>query len=504
MNGCTEPQDTARFRNIVTRQLGLSLDSSSPATLHKALLGRAKARGQTVAAYIDCLETQRAPDEIAELACRLTIGETYFFRDANQFRALTERVLPDRLGARAPNAPIKILSAGCATGEEPFSIAVAILDMPSELRPHVSIQAVDVNSTALQRASQGRFSPWALRTTPTAIRDKWFTQSEGKFGVRADARSAVQFRHANLAEDNNDIWQPEAYDIIFCRNVLMYFAEASKVDLVERIHRALAPGGFLFLGHAETLRGISEDFHVVSSHGTFYYRRKDRNTGRAAAQWDDQTLPMPATQSPTAFTGDADWFPAIGRASRRIAALSQRVVASANRRPSARQMDIGMVFALIEQGQFAEALDALRALPPESRDEPAILLVTAALLLHQGDLVAAQADCQRLIDTRCSADAHYILALCCEGTANHIEARERYRLASSLDPTFAMPWLHSGMSARRVGQREVARDALQRALTLMPAESASRIRLFGGGFTRQALVALCRAQYATCESAGYA
>ena len=127
----------------------------------------------------------------------------------------------------------------------------------------VSIRAVDINPGALERAANARFSAWALRETPPEVQKRWFRPAGRDLVLADEIRSAVTFEQRNLTSDDVELWRPDFYDVIFCRNVIMYFSPEKMRAVIARIAASLAPGGYLFLGHAETLRGLSQDFHLL-------------------------------------------------------------------------------------------------------------------------------------------------------------------------------------------------------------------------------------------------
>jgi chemotaxis protein methyltransferase CheR len=355
----------------------------------------------------------------------------------------------------------------------------------------VAIQAVDVNPAVLEKAARARYSPWALRDTPPDVQRKWF-RPDGRDLILEDAvRTAVKFNQGNLASDDPNLWRPATYDVIFCRNVLMYFAPEEMRAAIARIARSLAPGGFLFLGHAETLRGVSDEFHLRHTHETFYYERKES----LGSPFRRPVKPAPRPMSAASTVGpfDVTWFDRIREASARVAALVPAPAAGiplVHQPPAA--WDIAPALDLLRQERFVEALDLVRAGPKGADIDPDILLLEATLLVHSGQVTASEEACLRLLQIdELNAGAHYVLALCREHSGHRDRAREHDRVATYLDPAFAMPRLHLGLLARRDGDRETQRRELAQALVLLRREDASRILLFGGGFRREALIAMC-------------
>jgi chemotaxis protein methyltransferase CheR len=264
----------------------------------------------------------------------------------------------------------------------------------------------------------------------------------------------------------------------------------------------LKPGGYLFLGHAETLRGLSNDFHLRHTHQTFYYQRRpsDELVKGQLARGPSTTAPDLPTLVDLVNGADS-WVEAIRRASERIEALTSpkqtqvvRTIAAA--KPA---WDISLALELLRQERFAEALELVDAFPPESQHDPGVLLLRAVLLTHSSQFAKAEQVCQRLLELdELNGGAHYLLALCREGSGDRAASTAHDLIAVYLDPAFAMPRLHLGLLARRAGDRAAARRELGQALVLLQREDASRLLMFGGGFGRHALVALCRAELLAC------
>jgi chemotaxis protein methyltransferase CheR len=499
--------DLIRFRSLVERELGLRLDNAGPQHQERALVRRLTVQRQRCDDYLDRLDAD--PDlEILALSAELTVGETYFLRHLEQFQALTRTALPALLRSPARTGPLRLLSAGCSSGEEAYSLAIALRE--SGIGPDAAILGVDVNPASLARARSGRYTDWSLRSVPAATQQRWFT-SEGQNVILDPAiRAAVRFERRNFAQDDPGLWQPEAFDVVFCRNVIMYFTPEVMTGVVRRIARSLVPGGYLFLGSAETLRGLSTDFEVRESQGTFYYQRNADLD--APAKPSRRPLPRPTApirRNPSlvtvvpGVTGPVVTAPVVGGpgvAGPVVTAPARPPVSTAPSVPVQRSEpepadDLDPVMELLRQERFADALAVMDQLTRATDGDPEALLLRAALLTHSGQLPAAEQACRRLLEVdRRSAGAHVLLAMCREGEQDLPAAVDHCRTAITFDPDFAMPRVHLGRLARRMGDRETARRQYAQSTRLLPAESARRILLFGGGFDREALIALSRTQ----------
>jgi chemotaxis protein methyltransferase CheR len=505
--------DLERFRAAIIRGIGLQFDDAKLGFLGEVLQRRLNRLDRPGEAYLCDLEREPSRSEIGALAQELTVGETYFFRNHEQFEALAEVVLPERMRARATGEGggqkiLRLLSAGCASGEEAYSLAIVAREAIADPTWEIAIRAVDLNPAALAKAAKARYSSWALRETPPDIQDKWFRRAGGDMILDPSVRTMVGFEPANLASDETGLWRASTYDAVFCRNVIMYFAPEQMRSVVARIAQSLAPGGYLFLGHAETLRGISDAFHLCHTHKTFYYRRKDNiDACGSSAQGAGALKLVPGRgarfgATPNGAGGAAEngmWFDSIRAATERVAALIGEPMPTPPARPTARAFDLAPALDLLRRERFAEALDYVRAGPAETARDGDVLLLEATLLAHGGQFAAAEEACQRLlvIDEH-NAGAHYLLALCRAHAGDRSRAAEHDRVAVKLDPAFAMPRLHLGLMARQAGERDAARRELAQALVLIKREEPSRLLLFGGGFNRAALAALCEQALRDC------
>lgn len=510
MNVAIGSAELELFQSAVERRLGLRFDDGRLTFLAEVLTRRVAARRLSPGAYLAALLTElEASDELSALARELTVGETYFFRHLEQFHAFREVALPERLSARAVSRSLRILSAGCASGEEPYSLSMLLRERGLEPGYEAAIWGIDLNPDSLAKARAGLYSSWSLRETPLELRNRWFEPEGRDFRLVRALRESVRFEQHNLILESSTLLPPGSLDVVFCRNALMYFSPEQAARVVDRFARALAPGGFLFLGHAETLRGLSHSFHLRHTHNTFYYQRRDV----ADAREEVDLLPSFAAPDPQKMSADgrtdwvAPWLETVERSSQRIRELGQaepsppRAATGPVTARAAEQPVLSQSLELLGDDRFADALAAMHRLSASERADPAALLLRAALLTHQGDVAEAETTCHELLrHDDLNAGAHYLLALCHERRGLAPAAVEHDLTAIYLDPTFAMPHLHLGLMARRRRDPDAAREELAQALTLLEREETARLLLFGGGFSRSALLTLCRTELANLKA----
>ncbi len=490
-----------RFREVLVESIGLQFHEDKREHLGEQLLKRTLANNCASAdEYLEKVAT-RAEESVA-LARELTVSETYFFRDRPQFEAL-QSILRDI--SNSPSRRVNMLSAGCSSGDEAHSLAICARQILPRMKGwDVHITAIDLNEDVLRTARAGRYRPWAVRDTPADILSECFDENEpNDFRLHADVREMVRFRCDNLAHPREPLAAPGTLDVVFCRNVLMYFQPGVARRVIAQIATSLRPGGYLFLGHAENLRGLSEDFHLCHTHGTFYYRRHDELSSAIPV---DGVSPHAPPLIP--IGSDKSWFEAVSRSSERIRGLSRAVAERASPEVSSREdakergsldaSELSRALDLMRRERFHDALQALAPLGAHE-GHPEESLLHAMLLVSTGELAKAQKACAELLkDDELNAGAHYVCSICEESQGNFRASFEHSRTACYLDAAFAMPHLQLGRLARRSDDHVVARRELSRAIELFAREDASRILLFGGGFSRDTLIRVCRAELEAC------
>jgi chemotaxis protein methyltransferase CheR len=496
-----EPAPLVEFRERIAEVLGLCFEGHRWDFLAAVLDERCRARGENPSTYLRGLRAPAARDEWRVLADRLTVSETYFLRGKDHFDAFVQVVLPQRARATPEGGTLRFLSAGCSSGDEAYSMAILVRENAGLLAGRaVEILGCDVNRAILDKARAGRFSAWSLRETPAAVRDKYF-DGPPRWTLSPEIRAMVSFREENLTVQEV-AWPAGAFDAVFCRNVLMYLAPEKAAAVVERIRRALKPGGFLFLGHAETLRGLSQAFHLRRFDGAFYYQRKEAGETEPP---EPAALPWSASLGGAVSPVDSSalWMERIEVASARIARLA---AASRNAPPAARRVvvprrNLDPVFDLHRQERFTEALAHLEGVTDAGPEDAGVRVLRAMLLVGCGKFAEAEALCRPLLaENELETGAHYVAALCREQAGDLVVAEEHDAAAIHLDPTFAMPRFHLGRLLKRLGRPEEALLHFDAARAAFLKEDSTRLLLFGGGFSRGSLLEICRGEIERLKS----
>jgi chemotaxis protein methyltransferase CheR len=228
--------------------------------------------------------TTRREVEIRALLNEITIGETCLFRSQAQLNALHNVILPELAAERSKIGlkKLKIWSAGCSTGEEPYTLAMFLMEEKEKLLKDwaFEIQATDLNDRSVETARAGIYGDYALRNTPELYKRKYFTPDEGgKLKVRDELKSHILFTRLNLNDDSRMVFM-KGMDLIFCCNVLIYFDMTSKRRVVQHFYANLLPNGCFFLGQAESLFQVNDQFRLVHLPGTTVYRKPGAETGK--------------------------------------------------------------------------------------------------------------------------------------------------------------------------------------------------------------------------------
>ncbi|MZP30303.1 chemotaxis protein [Heliobacterium undosum] len=223
--------------------------------------------------YYHLIKFSNDTAEIELLINRLTVNETYFFRDFPQLAGFAEAVLPEvvREKQAAGVRKLKIWSAGCATGEEPYTLAIILLEMlPDPKSWEIEILATDINTRVLEEARKGYYNARSVKDVPPEYLERYFTRRLDRHLINLNVKKMVQFKYLNLM-DQQGMQEQSGFDFIFCRNVLIYFNPESRLKVLENFYRSIRSGGFIYLGHSESVSRITEAFKMKRVGGNIVY-----------------------------------------------------------------------------------------------------------------------------------------------------------------------------------------------------------------------------------------
>ncbi len=224
--------------------------------------------------YLNFLKFSSNKSDIARLFDAVTTNETFFFREPQQFEVLANHLIPQivKENAQMGRKDIKIWSAACSTGEEPYTIAMILLEKPELALIKKEIYASDISESVLMSARKGIYGSYAVRNIPSVYMAKYFKDSGGLYVISEQVKSMVKFMNINLI-DEKEVKQLKGIDVVFCRNVLIYFDDKAKKKAVSLIYDVLRPKGYLFVGTSESLHNVTRAFRPVVINKVIVYQK---------------------------------------------------------------------------------------------------------------------------------------------------------------------------------------------------------------------------------------
>ena len=494
--------DPAAWTAFLRERIGLDI-ASRRWTMCEPAIRRAMDRVRIADAdrFRAALDTDASVFEA--LIDEVTVGETYFFRDPRQFDFLRTRVIPDRIAVRGVASPLSIWSAGCASGEEPYSVAILChqLGLP---RPRVV--GTDVSRSRLAVAERANYGKWALRGVPESVVASYFTRTGVRYQLAEHIRSAVEFRHVNLTADLPAAAPLRGADVILCRNVLIYLEPAAVRRVVLNLVDALAVDGWLLLGPSDpplTEMADRAGCEIVITDAGLAYRRRERrmrsqaievaverrNLPAAELTAEETTapvvLPSPSHDAASASTGvtgtNAAAPPAASASAATEVTARDRWLADAAARLSARDdqaaADLARRYVDAGGGAAEGWVTLVRALGNLGHER------AASLACDQG--LAAHPACAELLVLR---------ALLHLQAAQYAAAARAARRALYVDRTLIVAHLALGMAAARHGDTETATRSFSTALRALESLDDMESVVASGGEPAARLAAMARSQ----------
>ena len=382
-----------------------------------------------------------AMDRLAE---ELTIGETFFFRHSEMFSALKEHVFPDIYERKKEEKYLKIWSAGCSIGAEPYSIAIQLKTELAHLFRgwRIEILGTDINGRFLKMARRAHYEDWALRGMSPETRTRFFDKRGKHWELQKRFTDGVVFQQHNLVKDAfpslaNQLF---GFDLVICRNVMIYFDRKTIEHLANQFHQTLLPGGWLALGHAEAHREIFDAYQTVMTPGAILYHRRASGLDRQQppAIWKPPVLPHMPVMLPEVVVKEAR---AKASTSESMRGVPEVVLPEALEIAALSFNEAELILpeweglcALADTGRFAEARASCeRLLEFKKFEQPGLYFMHALLLEHAGDSVNAVKSLKKsLYLDRGLAIAHYHLGLILQKLTRKEEAKRSLRNAEDL------------------------------------------------------------------------
>lgn len=271
------------IRDLIYSHCGLYFDQDSKYLLDKRLVRRLTLHNLPgFRDYYQFLKYDRNKDEeLSDIMDILTTNETYFFREGFQLKAFTDEILPEVKALKERERTLRIWSAGCSTGEEPYTIAMLLLEQNLFPGWRIEIVGSDISQRVVQHARKGVYGKSSFRCTEDKYLKRFFSETDGGYRICDEVRELVSISHMNLF-DANRLALLGKMDVVFCRNVIIYFDQTSKKRVIDAFYNTLRDGGFLLLGHSESLMNLSTAFALRHLKNDMVYQKTAATYGRAA------------------------------------------------------------------------------------------------------------------------------------------------------------------------------------------------------------------------------
>ena len=457
-----------RLSDYLTARVGLHFAKRSWKELQQKMTAAMTDFGfNQVEEFIEgLLSLSPTQNQIEILASHLTVGETYFFRERGAFEILEQSLLPGLIAARRKTEKrLRFWSAGCSTGEEPYSLAILLDKLIPDLKDwNVTILATDINTGALRKAEEGIYSDWSFRDNPPWFKEHYFEKLDGNHHrLLPRIRKMVTFSYLNLSEDHYPALQnnTNAMDIIFCRNVLMYFAPGQIVLTVERFYRSLFDGGCLIVSPVETSLLSHSPFVTVRYPNSTFYKKdvhRAKVVQKAADHLEKASIPCPSMP-----------LKAVKR--RRPGKPSRPVRPAEFKKPEkAERTPYEKAAVLYQNGLYPEAEEILRKHKSNGGRNQESCVLFAKVLANQGKLAEARGFCEEaVLADKCNSHLHYLLATILEEQKKGDEARGSLKKALYLDRNFVLAHFALANLSLRSGKMADARKHFSNVTEILSA-----------------------------------
>lgn len=446
---------------FIAERIGLHFPAERWPDLERGLHGVAEDFGfQGIGPCADWLLAPPLTEaKLQALARHLTVGETYFFREKKTFEALAERVLPELIDSRRNREKrLRLWSAACCTGEEPYSLAILLHQLIPDLKDwQITILATDINGRFLQKAAAGVYGEWSFRDTPDWLKECYFHRAaDGRYAIRPEIKNLVTFAPLNLVEHAfpSLATGTNAMDVIFCRNVLMYFTPQQAWSVVRNLQNVLAEGGWLVVSPSEGAQAAFGQLRPVNFPGAILYRKEGKDDSPERMKQPGMLAPLGETAEITPSPREAILPrmppPSTAASPETLPALPKIDPATNEPRPTPQAAAV----ALYQQGRYAEAADTLTvALAEHTLPDPQMFSLLARALANQGRLSDALTWCDRWVAAhKLDTSGHYLRAVVLQELGDHDQARRSLQRVTYLQPGFVLAHFALGNLARNLGK----------------------------------------------------
>ncbi|MCK4509660.1 MAG: tetratricopeptide repeat protein [Desulfuromonadales bacterium] len=498
------------LKNFLREHSGLHFNQHNHRILKRGLMRRIQAlRMESLPVYFRYLTaTSDNYDEMNKLLGLLTVGETSFFRYRSHREALLHYVIPSLIQQNKSQAKLRIWSAGCSTGEEPYSLAILLLEnFPELLEWDVQILATDINKRSLRQAREGLYGERSLRMMEDSLRQRYFEKVDNLFLISAQVKRMVRFDYLNLQTDNFPAQNnaTKDVDLLSCRNVLIYFELETIRQIVAKFSQALRPQGYLFMGHSETMQNVSAQFQRHHQNSAFFYQRKAGSVGKKSvtaralpesSRSPEAVAPPSARAQNKVSTRTRDKLPVKTGGKAPLAAVVPKkqnldqVKKVLRRDPDQLYRDALTAF---DHEKFTEAGKLFEELLEKQPTNPKALIGKGLLLANQGKYSDARICCARALkEDDLLAEAYLLRGLILDMEGFLVRALVEYQKVLWLEPLFVMAHYLAAKIHDRLSDSEKRKRSLRNTVRALEQAADQSIIPFSGGLSRSVFLEIAR------------
>jgi len=467
-------QNSQTILSFFQNKYGFHFDDEKKKRLDYLLANRIKKMGMTnERQYFDYICSKRGKHESQFMVAAFTVGETYFLRNSSHWKALKHKILPEILKRKLQRneKSLRIWSAGCSSGEESYTIAILLSEhIPYYHTWSIDILATDINESSLKHAKKGIYTENAFRESSDDFKSKFFSQYKGKYRIQNHFRKMITFEQLNLITDNGFPKHYSCFDIIFCRNVLMYFSPKIASDIMSAMFNALNINGYIFLGHTEGPITNNFNFKPLSLYNSIVYQKQNISSAPCRIERSRKNNLQQAQK--------------INRSnSLNSLNTNQRIKTCVN---NSQKNYYDEALHLFSIGKIDDAQAVLNK-HNENQNLYCLLLV-GLIYIQKRDFQSAQVifkEAQLIHDL--TPETYMLGAMIHEEMNLFPEAINGCRNAIFLDQTFFYPHFRLVEIYRIMGDHEKMQKSVNNALKILPVENSDRLKLFCVGYNKEFL-----------------
>jgi chemotaxis protein methyltransferase CheR len=492
--------DFSLFQELLIEASGFNFEEGRNQSLHLALWERLQHRGyDSYREYYNLLKFHpEGRAEMRELLDLITIGETYFFRNKAQFDVLMKYVLPEMIQRKKDSQDkcIRVWSAGCSGGDEAYSIAIAIMEVvPSYGEWNISILGTDINRKGLACAKEAIYSEKSIAYLPKEYLDKYFKVRGSTYVLEPHVRELVQFEYHNLVKDPFIHETMQNTDIIFCRNVIIYFGSEITQRTIENFYNSLAQDGYLFLGHAETLWQVTNKFERVEFPQTFIYKKRLGQI-REDALKPFMAIPEITFEDLPSIKETGMTKPIFTQALRSRLWEKPELFEQAKQPPDVTEkvkLAYDGATLCLKEIKDQTVLSSSNDIIPQDKNQISTYLTQATILANEAKYKEAADILAKIIEVdNLSVEAYYLLGVLSYKTSNLKEAETQFKKVIYVDPDSVLAYFNLGnMYLYQRKFKEAARE-FRNAIRLLEKRPKDEQVRFCEDFTVEFLLRACK------------